>query len=234
MDWLDFEKILLSENIYFINNNKNLNIVLFGSCHMATIGFMLNKLLNYDYNIYIIISWFFQSKGIENFDMNHINNKITNTISNCDIFIYHEHINDYHINASNLHNLIKYDCLKLCIPNFRLDYINENYSNSLSILKNNINNSLFFEVNFIIENHTFINLFNTNDHPTHYLLFLLSQSIKNKIIKNNIFINIDNYYNIDNRMYFKLFYYVILPGKIDIDNEINEKTGILINSDYFD
>jgi len=102
MDWLDFESILLDKNIHTLNNNSKKNIVLFGSCHMATIGYILNKLLNYKYNIHIIISWFFENKGVEKFDMNSINNRITDLVSNCDIFIYHLHINDYSVNAVKL------------------------------------------------------------------------------------------------------------------------------------
>jgi hypothetical protein len=56
MNWVDFETNLLHKHIHIINNNSNKNIVLFGSCHMATIGYMLNRLLNYEYNIHIIIS----------------------------------------------------------------------------------------------------------------------------------------------------------------------------------
>jgi hypothetical protein len=201
---------------------------------MATIGFMLNKLLEYKYNIHIIISWYFDKKGIENFDMNDINLKIENKVSNCDFFIYHNHINSYHINASNLPNLINKNCLKLCVPNYRLDYLNDNYNSSLNLLKYQIQNSDFSEFIFIINNHKIINFFNTTNHPTHYLLFLQSQSIIHKISKSNITIDLDNYYDKNNRNYFKAFSYVVLPGKENITNEIFTNTGIKIDSDYFD
>jgi hypothetical protein len=78
--WPDFENGLFEKHIHTINNKSTKNIVLFGSCHMSTIGYMLNKLLNYEYNIHIIISWFFNDKGIENFDMYNINNRIKHNI----------------------------------------------------------------------------------------------------------------------------------------------------------
>ena len=234
MEWIEFEKILLSNHIYTINNNSSLDIVLFGSCHMATIGFMLNKLLNYNYNIHIIISWFFEKNGIQNFDMDNINNKIQNIVSKCSIFIYHSHINDYEIYATNLPNIVNNNCLKLNIPNYRLDYSCDNYLESLNILKYHIDNSSFPEFIFIVNNHKTILFFNTPNHTTHYLLFLQSQAIVNKILNNNIFINLNHYYDNTNRSFFKKFTYVILPGKENITNEISKKTGILINSDYFD
>ena len=134
MDWLDFEKNLVNKHIYTINNNSTRNIVLFGSCHMSTIGFMINKLLDYNFNIHIIISWLFQNKGIENFDMIDINNRIKDVVSNCNVFIYHTHINDYHVDASIVPSLVNENCLKLIVPNYRLDYLDDNFSNSLNIL----------------------------------------------------------------------------------------------------
>ena len=237
MDWISFENILFDKHIYTIDNNSSRNIVLFGSCHMATIGFMLNKLLNYEYNIHIIISWYFEKKGIHNFDMNDINKKIENIISNCDVFIYHSHISDYEINASNLIYLVKTDCLKLNIPNYRLDYLNDNYINSLNILNYHIEKSDFPEFNFVVQNHKNINFFNTTNHPTHYLLFLQSQSIENRIINNDNNKNkvVYNYFDINNRAYFNEFNdFVFLPGKENITEEISNKTGIKLDADYFD
>ena len=234
MEWIDFEKILMTNHIYTINNNSSLDIVLFGSCHMATIGFILNKLLNYNYNIHIIISWFFEKEGIENFDMNNINNRIQNIISKCCLFIHHSHIHEYGIDATKLPNIVNNNCFKLLIPNYRLDYSCNNYLESLNTLKYHIDSSSFPEFNFIVDNHKTIRFFNTPNHPTHYLLFLQTQAIVNKILKNNIFINLNHYYDNTNRNKFKEFNYVKLPGKENITDEISKKTGILINSDYFD
>jgi hypothetical protein len=239
MEWLDFEKDLVNKHIYTINNNSTKNIVLFGSCHMATIGFMINKLLDYNFNIHIIISWFFQIKGIENFDMVDINNKIKNVVSNCDVFIYHMHINDYHVDASILPSLVNDNCLKLIVPNYRLDYLDDNYSNSLHILNHHIENSDFQEFKFVTENHKNIMFFNTPYHPTHYLLFLQSKSIKNKIAKNGKIITIESYFDDRNRSYFKKFkeikkYYVNLPGINGVDEKISLATGINTTADYFD
>lgn len=234
MNWECFDKILLTNHIYTINNNSNLNIVLFGSCHMSTIGFMLNKLLDNKYNIHIIISWFFEKNGIENFDMNVINNKIKQIIKISNVFIYHKHINDYGVDATILPNIVNDNCLKLMIPNYRFDYTNDNYSNSLHILEYNINNSDFPEFKFVIENYKNIIFFNTKDHPTHYLLFLQSLAIFYRILNTNDVIDVNRYYDNKCRNYFKTFNYIILPGKEDITDEISNKTGILKDADYFD
>ena len=236
MEWIDFLIDLSNNHIHTLNNNSSKNIVLFGSCHMATIGYMINKLLDYEYNVHIIISWFFENKGIEFFDMDDINNRINNIISNCDIFLYHSHINDYHVNATQLPLLVNKKCIKLIVPNYRLDYTNNinEFNESLKTLEFHILNSDFDEFNFIIDNYKNIIFFNTTFHPTHYLLFLQSQSIVNKIYKNNQVITIKNYYDKNNRSYFKDFTYVFLPGKEIINNEISETTCINLNSDYFD
>jgi hypothetical protein len=56
----DFTKLLENDYIVTLNNNSNKNIVLFGNCHMSTIGYMLNVLLNYSYNIHIIIPYYYR------------------------------------------------------------------------------------------------------------------------------------------------------------------------------
>jgi hypothetical protein len=63
-NWLDLEAYLLTHHYYAINNGKDKNIVLFGNCHVAPLGYFLNKLFNGEYNIYIIISYFFEKTGI--------------------------------------------------------------------------------------------------------------------------------------------------------------------------
>jgi hypothetical protein len=234
MNWTDFEDDLMNKHIHTINNNSSKNIVLFGSCHMATIGYMLNKLLKDTYNIHIIISWFFENKGVENFDMNTITQRINDLVSNCDIFIYHNHINSYHVNADKLPSFVKENCLTLMVPNYRLDYTSDSFDRSLQLLEYTILFSNFPEFIFIIENHKDIMFFNTTNHPTHYLLFLQSQSIQNKIMNNDPSTTLSNYFDEKNRIYFKQFTYVTLPGKEVITSEMSNKTGIQMNADYFD
>jgi hypothetical protein len=235
MDWLQFEDILLKKHIYTINNNSSKNIVLFGSCHMATIGFMLNKLLNYEYNIHIIISWFFQNKGIEKFDMCDINSRIHRLVSSADVFINHAHINDYDVNATKLPSIVKDNCLKLVVPNYRLDYTSTtNFFDSLNILKFHIESSNFPEIKFITDYYKDIIFFNTTNHPTHYVLFLQSQFIINKILNNGQLITIENYHDKNNRAHFKQFSYVTLPGKENLNKETSQYSGISMNADYFD
>ena len=233
MDWHDFENVLFNKDIYTIDNNSSLNIVLFGSCHMSTIGFILNKMLNYRYNIHIVISWFFEHNGFERFDMNHVNTKIQNLIKSANIFLYHKHINDYGISASKITSFLNTDCTSFLVPNYRLD-LNDNYNKSINCLNDIIINSDFPEFDFVVKAHKFICFFNTQEHPTHYLLFLQSQSIVNKLLNNGCKINIDSYYDISNRNYFKTFYLVFLPGNDVITEEISKKTNILQDSDYFD
>ena len=237
MNWLEFEEDLLNSHIHTLNNNSSKNIVLFGSCHMATIGYMLNRLLNYEYNIHIIISWFFQNKGIEKFDMNNINNRIHDIVSKCDVFIYHMHINDYDVNATKLPGLVSPQCLKLIVANYRLDYTNsdvDKFNDSLKILNMHILESSFPEFKFITNNYKNIMFFNTTNHPTHYLLFLQSEYITNKILNNGQVVNIGNYYDEKNRSYFKDFKYVTLPGKEVVNDEISRVTDIKKDADFFD
>jgi len=89
-------------------------------------------------------------------------------------------------------------------------------------------------MNFIIDKYKDIMFFNTVNHPTHYLLFLQSQYIVNKILNNNQSISINNYFDGNNRSYFKKFSYIILPGKEIVNDEISNVTGIKKDADYFE
>lgn len=236
MDWIHFEKIMEVKHIYKINNNSSKSLVLFGSCHMSTMGFMLNRLLDYKYNIYIILSWLFKKKGIEKFNMKEINDEIQKYVSSCDIFIYHRHIKDYEVYASKIDTFTNSNCFKFCIPNFKLKYtenIND-YKKSLDILKSSISNSDFPEFNFIIERCKEIIFFNMPEHPTHYLLFLQSEAIMNKILNNGHTISIGNFHDPKNRFYFEDFFFVLLPGVIGITDEMNKNTNIKIDAEYYD
>lgn len=246
IQWEDFENKLMKSFYYKINNNSKKKIVLFGNCHIATIGCFLNYLLNKQYDIFIIISWFFDKIGYNNFNMEIVNNKITYLLNNCDIFIYQKHIKNYGINADIIDGLVNNQTIKINIPNLRLVFnsnIKEEYYNSVQMLKDSIMNSDFKELYFIIENLTEIQFFNTPEHPTHYLLYLLSKSIKNFIFCNyNLTakliykpITIQDYFLPQNRVYFKkIENYVILPGCEKITDSIMNNTGIKIDSDYFD
>ena len=246
IDWVDFEKKLFEFPYFTIDNNSKRKIVLFGNCHMAPIGFFLNQLFNRQYNIHIIISWFFDKHGLENFDMEQINNNILSLVSNCDIFIFHKHIKSYGIKADIIDQLVSKSTRIFKIPNLRLTYDvdkKDDYLKSYNTLKESIIKSDFEEFIFIIDNIQNIHFFNTSEHPTHFILFLLSRSIKNKIFNtyktninpSNIPICIGDYFNPDRRMNFKnIGSYVILPGRDLITEKIQEITGIKMNGDYFD
>jgi hypothetical protein len=246
IEWIDFENKLFESTYFTINNNSKKKIVLFGNCHMATIGFFLNYLFNEQYDIYIVISWFFDKNSYDKFNMTKVNKNILNLLSKCDIFVYQQHIKDYGVQADIINTLINEKATVIKIPNLRLLFdstINEEYSKSVNMLKDSIDNSDFKEYNFVIDNLTEIQFFNIPEHPTHYLLFLLSKSIKIHILKQSNYImklfynpiSIEDYFSTKNRSAYKMIpNYVILPGKISITNEICNITGIKLNSDYFD
>ena len=239
LSWEEFEKKCLNNHIYTINNNSNKNIVFFGNCTIAPIGFFLNYLTNKIYNIHFIISWLFEQKGFEKFDMNQVNLNIQNLLNSADVLIYHHHHKDYGIKATKIMNLCNKNTLQLIIPNlhFCFDAPNsELFQSSLSKLKNNILvRSDFKELEFVYTHYKSIRFFNTSVHPTHYLLFLLAKSIKYRLIKQAMIINIHSYYNEQNKIQFKnIKDFVCLPGFIPFTKEMHKITGILENADYFD
>lgn len=246
MEWSEFENKLYENPYFTINNNSKRKIVLFGNCHMATIGYFLNYLFNEQYNIHIIISWFFEKNGCENFDMIKINEQINNIVSKADIFIYQQHIKSYGVNADIIHNNVNSNTIVIKIPNLRLLFdvdTTEEYNRSLNLLLYSINNSDFKEFKFMVDNLKDVHFFNTREHPTHYTLFLLSKTVKNYVLNNyktNIIsnhqpINIDDYYSKYNRLLYKrITSYVVLPGKDEITEEISKITGIKKDGDYFD
>jgi hypothetical protein len=81
-----------------------------------------------------------------------------------------------------------------------------------------------------------IQFFNTPEHPTHYLMFLIAKAIVHKInlpIYKNI--TIEDYYDQKNREEFKkLKQYVLLPGRKSITEKISEITNISMKAEYFD
>jgi hypothetical protein len=237
IDWINFENELLDKPYFTIDNLSRKSVVLFGNCHISTIGFFLNHLLNYKFNIHIIISWYCYKVGLEKFNMQEINNEISNLLLNCDIFIFQKHIRNYGINAVNIEQRVNKFAKIMQIPNMRLDYtINDEvkYKRSLEILEYSILNSNFPDFIFVIK-HNNIHFFNTPEHPTHYILYLLSKWIYLRIMNIYVTISISDYFNIYNRKdYKKITNFVRLPEKFDITPEISKITGILLDSEHFD
>lgn len=235
--WDNFENQLLDKPYTTINNASRKSIVLFGNCHIATIAYFLNYLTNYQYNIHIIISWYCDNLGLEKFNMIEINNQIYSFLENCDILIFQKHIKNYGVNATNIDTMANKLALKMQIPNLRLDYNINNeskYKRSLEILDYNIVNSDFPDFLFLVQ-HKNIHFFNTAEHPTHYVLYLLSKYAYFKILGLQKSISIADYYSIENRNHYKSIKQIIcLPGKILINEDITKVTGILIDAECFD
>jgi hypothetical protein len=238
ISWIDFENDCIQNTIYTINNNADKHIVFFGNCHIAPTGFFLNVLTNKQYNIHFIISWLFEKNGLQNFDMNLINKKIQEKMKDADIFLYHEHHRDFGIHANSIKNFLKPTALSFILPNFQLSFHQLNsdvFHYSLNLLKHSIETSNFKEFLFIYDNIKSIQFFNTDLHPTHFILFLLAKSIKFKINKMKDTIGFQSYYAVQNRNQFKnMKQFVELPGFIPINSEINRTTDIDINSEHFD
>jgi hypothetical protein len=214
MKWEEFESQLKNEPIYTINNNTPKNIVLFGNCHVTTIGFILNHLLNKEYNIHIILSWYCDKIGFDHFNMEYIN-------------------------ATNINNCVKPSSITLLLPNFHLSFHSidlAEYNRSLQMLDYNIINSDFKDFYFLIE-HKYIRFFNIPEHPTHYILFLLSTCIYSKI-KDSVYTPCSIHKYNDIRLRHNFLHlgidYVKLPGKINITEENSKISGIPVNCDYFD
>lgn len=237
-NWFDLETYLLTNHYYTINNGQNKNIVLFGNCHVAPLGYFINELLNKQYNVHIIISYFFEKTGIENFNMTEVNQKLQSIIKTSSIFIYHLHLKDYCVNASTIQNMVNESTKVFRIPNIRLIYntqSKEEYTSSLNMLEYNIQNSDFNEFLFLVEHGQKYQFFNTNEHPTHFVLFLLSQSIVRNLVNDHKKIGIEDYLDDGTRKYYsKLNEYIVLPGKEPITPEITNTTGISINAELFD
>lgn len=239
LSWEEFEKECIKNNIYSINNKSKKNIVLFGNCTIAPIGFFLNQLMNKHYNIHFIVSWLFEQKGFETFNMQQVNNSIQEVLRSADILVYHHHHKDYGIKASKIIHFCNKNTLQLIMPNLHFCFdapTSELFQNSLSKLKTNIvERSDFKEFVFISEYYKTIRFFNTSVHPTHYVLFLLAKSIKYKLIKETKLINIHSYHNEQNKIQFKnIKEFVCLPGFERYTKEIHHITGIIENADYFD
>lgn len=238
IEWIDFEKKMDLYPYFMIDNKSKQNIVLFGNCHVATMGYFLSYLLDKKYNIYIIISWYCDKVGLDKFDMTKVNNKILDILqNNCDIFLYQQHIKDYGVNASIIETLPNIKATIYKLPNLRLVFTTldkKEYDRSLEILSYNIEYSDFSHFDFIISNLKTIRFFNTPEHPTHYILYLLSKDIVNKINNNNKKVTIEDYHNQDNRDDFKkIKEFISLPGFDEITSKNTKITGISVDADYF-
>ena len=236
MKWEEFENELLDKPYFKIDNLSRKSVVLFGNCHLSTIGFFLNKFLNYEYNIHIIVSLYCEKKGLDNFNMQEINNEISSLLINCNVLIFQKHINNYGIDAININKKVNNLAKVIQIPNLRLDYHLDDmlkYKRSLEILEYNILNSDFPDFIFLINNN--FHFFNTPEHPTHYILYILTKSIYTKIINENLSTTIYDYINLQNRENYKqITKTVYLPGKQTITPEISKITGIFLNAECFD
>ena len=237
IEWIDFENYLVDYPYFMINNKCKKNIVLFGNCHVATLGYLLNDLLDKKYNIFIIISWWCDKKGFDNFNMDQVNNRILNILQNCcDVFLYQHHIKDYGVCASYIETLTNKNATIYKLPNLRLTFDSldkSEYTRSLEILTYNIERSHFPHFRFVFDNINTIRFFNTAEHPTDYLLYLLAKDIVYKICNSNYIVSIDDYHNPVNQSEFKnLIDYVSLPGFNEITPEISKITGMNMNLHY--
>ena len=233
--WTVFEEECIRKTIYTIDNHSKKNIVFFGNCAIAPTGFFLNYLLNKNFNIHFIVSWLFEKNGFEKFDMNMVNNKIQKVLLEADYLFYHHHKRGYGVHACEIKKKCNPKTICFTIPNFQLffDAVDKaSFQRSFEIFKNSIlNESDFKDFIFVYENYKNIRFFNTNFHPTHYLLFLLAKSIKFKIINKISPITLDTYYDIPTQKQFKsITEFVVLPGFVEITKEISQKTDIQENA----
>lgn len=237
IQYLDLYELLKNKFYVSLNNNSTKNIVFFGNCQIIPMAHYLNSITK-EYNIHIILSWIFQKEGYDNFNMVAVNDKISSLITNCSIFIYHKHISDYGIGANIIENTVPKKAIKLQIPNLQLHYNSENldtFSYSLNLLKYSIENSDLANFIFMYNKYKQIQFFNTDEHPTHFILYLMALQIYYKITKSQIKIRLQDYYNEEKRKHFKkIIDHVVLPGKKSITHEIHKITKISINAEYFD
>lgn len=237
IQYLDLYDLLKNKFCISLNNNSTKNIIFFGNCQIIPIAHYLNSITK-EYNIHIILSWIFQKEGYEKFDMIAVNNKISTLVINCNIIIYHKHVSDYGIGANIIENTVPKSAIKIQLPNLQLHYITEKsdtFYYSLNLLKYSIENSDLKNFIFMYNKYNQIQFFNTNEHPSHFILYLMALQIYHKITKSQIKIRLEDYYNEENRTKFKkIVEHVILPGKQLITNEINQITKISLNAEYFD
>lgn len=237
----EFMEYITTHKIFsIINNPTNLKIVLFGNCHISTIGFYLNILLEKKYNIYMILGY----NGGKICNDNE-KNKIWNLINDSQYFIYMKHNNDFSLKANIIDTFAKNEIY--LIPNIQLHFTNiynthtdtdeiliENFKKSYTQCHESIKNSDFQNFLFILDNYKEIRFFNTPTHPTHYILYLLAFDIYNKILNKDIKINLDYYKNRKNDDIFINSDTVILDSFFDYDEKECNILNINYNSEYYD
>ena len=239
MEWVEYEDGLKKTYFHYIRNGSEKNIVLFGSCHLSTMAYMLNEITSKRFNFCIITSWYFKHRGYEYFDMNTVNSRIRELVKKSDIFIYMKHSIDYGIDADKIETYVGQKTKVIKIPNLRLVFntdSREEYLRSLDMLKKSIKESDFPGFCYIVDQHRNHLFFNINEHPTHYILYLLSRSIVKKICHSLPKEGMEEYLSWKNRRRFLELNrkYVILPGRDVITPKISEITGISCEAEYFD
>jgi len=247
INWNIVEEHFKKHIFYDINNNKPKTIVMFGNCHMLPISYFFNLLTLCEFNIIVILSWFYE-RTFEDEKLSKVKKEIENKVKNCDIFIYQNHFKSYGIDANIITEKVKPGCFVINIPNIILDCfhfnihdplskIKEDYNESVNKLYNTIIKSDFNNFVFILTHLKQIRFFNTKYHPTHFLLYLLTLDMINLVKYKKNYITIDQYYdqNIRNTFITSNFNdFVFLPDKWEY-NEFDYLINQFSNSqDYFD
>ena len=247
IDWNIVEEHFKQHLFYNLSNNKSKTIVMFGNCHFLPLAFFLNINLNYQYNIIVILSWFYE-KTFTDEKIEEINGKINKYLQDSSYFIYQNHYKNYKVNADKIISSLPISCTKINIPNLMLDCFDFNQNNnfkdekkkyidSQNKLYKSIFKSDFPNLMFIHDNLFKIRFFNTKYHPTHYILFLLSKNLYYRIENIDEDINLNHYYNIDLRnefMNIDFSEFINLPGKWELKELDYKITNFLPIQDYYD
>lgn len=247
INWKIVEEHFKIHTFYHIDNKKSKTMVLFGNCHLLPVAYFFNIITKYQYNIIVILSWFYE-RTFSGEQLINVNKKIRNLIITCDYLIYQKHFKSYQIDADVIQDKVNPDCKVIKFPNLILDCFHfdcnipidqnrDTFHTSVRKLTESIMASDFRNFIFIVNNLKSIRFFNTKYHPTHYLLYLLSIDLYNLINlhTNNILLN--HYNSSKLRKLFLNFDYnefINLPDKWsynEYDFRINDFNK---NQDYFD
>ena len=240
MDWDSFYDSIKKRHVWkLVKKNKSNDvardcsavkrIVLFGNCHMVTLGCMLHELTHGTYDVYIILSWTFEKEGQEKFDMVKVRERVHRTIGKAHVFLYQKHTKAYLLDADRITDFVNTQCCEtiLQLPNLKLQFHTSDavtVLNSKIMLEYSIAKSDFPEFQFIVDNYPAIRFFRTEIHPTHYLLFLMAVSCckriqnknkcKNQCLGSGSTTQIGHYFAESYRERFRQMNgkYVVLPG----------------------